>query len=422
MMTRNTACIERGTGEYRRANLALFIAGFVTFSTLHDFQPLLPILAREFGVAAATASLPLSVATLALALTLPVSGTLSDAFGRRRMMAAALAATSLLTLATTLAGPLPSLIALRLLQGVVLAGVPAVAMAYLGEEMSPRAVDAAMGLYIAGNAMGGMTGRILTACLTDLLPWREAVAVIGGLSLGLAALFILLLPPSRRFRRRPFRPGPLTLSLFGLLREPGLLCLFAVAFTGMGAFVTLYNYVTFRLLAPPYGLTQAQASWIFLAYAFGAGGSGAMGHLVERAGRGRILLAALAVTAGGALLTLLAPLAAVIAGIVIFTIGFFGAHAVASTWVGARAGHARAQASWLYLFFYYLGASVIGSGGGFAWSAGGWKGVTLLVVALLGLAALAVLRLTTLAGRAARETEPAEGAMGRIGCGSGVGE
>lgn len=391
--------IERGTAEYRRANLALFIAGFVTFSTLYDVQPLLPLFVTEFGISPATASLTLSVATFALAWTLPVSGTLSDAVGRRVLMGTALFATTGLALATALSASLPTLLLLRLMQGVVLAGVPAVAMAYLSDEMSPRAIGAAMGLYIAGNACGGMTGRILTAILADDLPWRSAIAVIGAISLVLSVLFWRMLPPSRHFQRRPFRIGPLSASLFGHLREPGLLCLFALAFLLMGGFVTLYNYVTFYLLAPPYSLSQSHVALIFLAYAFGACGSSLMGGLVERIGRPRILYAALAVMTGGLLLMLLAPLLAVVAGIVIFTGGFFGAHAVASAWVGARAGTARAQASSLYLLAYYLGSSISGTGGGYLWSHRGWNGVVSLVFVLLGLALLTVWRLVSLHDR-----------------------
>jgi YNFM family putative membrane transporter len=388
--------IERGTSAYRRANLALFIAGFVTFSTLYTVQPLLPLLVAEFAIAPATASLALSVTTFALAWTLPISGSLSDAIGRRVLMGSTLVLTALLTLAATSVTTLPELLLLRLVQGVVLAGVPAVAMAYLNDEMSPRAIGAAMGLYIAGNACGGMAGRVLTAILADHLPWRNAIAVVGGLALLLCLLFLVTIPPSRHFKRQPFRIKPLTLSLLKHLREPGLLCLFTLAFLLMGGFVTLYNYVTFHLLAPPYALSQSQVALIFLAYAFGAFGSSLMGGLVERIGRARILYTTLAIMAGGLLLTLLGPLGAVISGIVIFTIGFFGAHAVASTWVAARAATARAQASSLYLLGYYCGSSISGTGGGLIWSAWGWPGVVGLIAGLLGLAGLVILRLVTL--------------------------
>lgn len=398
--------IERGTREYRRANLALFIAGFVTFSTLYTVQPLLPLFVTEFGVSPATASLALSTATFGLAWMLPVSGSFSDAYGRRVLMGTALLLTSLLALACAFSSTMPALLALRLLQGAVLAGVPAVAMAYLNDEMSPRAIGAAMGLYIAGNACGGMTGRILTSFIADFLPWRGAVAVIGIVALLLSLLFWVMLPPSRHFQRRPFRLGPLSASLFGHLREPGLLCLFSLAFLLMGGFVTLYNYVTFYLLAPPYQLSQSQVAFIFLAYAFGACGSSVMGGLVERLGRPRILYAALAIMITGVLMTLLSSLAAIVAGIVVFTIGFFGAHAVASAWVGVRAAGARAQASSLYLLAYYLGSSISGTGGGWIWSLYGWSGVVGMVTGLLVLAGFVILRLTTLAPRATGISAP----------------
>lgn len=388
--------IRQGTSAYRRANLALFLAGFVAFSTLYDFQPLLPLLTREFKVTPAEGSLALSIATFALAWTLPLSGTLSDALGRRVMMGTAVIATSLLALATAFSGSLPTLLALRLVQGIMVAGIPAVAMAYLSEEMEAGALGAAMGLYIAGNAMGGMSGRIISASLTDLLPWHATIGIIGGLSLILGVAFLILLPPSRQFHRRPFRPGPLTVSLLGHLRDPGLLCLFTIAFSCMGAFITLYNYVIFRLSGPPYSLSQSQVAGIFLAYAFGAFGSGAIGGFVNRLGRDRTLFAALGVMAVGVLLTLLHPLPALLVGIVLSTIGFFGAHAIASTWVGARAKTARAQASSLYLFSYYLGSSIAGTGGGFFWSAWGWFGVVSLILGLIGIAALAARRLTVL--------------------------
>jgi YNFM family putative membrane transporter len=401
--------IVRGTRDYIRANLALFFAGFVTFSTLYAFQPLFPNLVSEFGISPTVASLSLSFATFALACTLPVSGSLSDALGRRALMGVAVILASLLAFATAAGESLSTLLALRLVQGIVLAGVPAVAMAYLSEEIEPRAVGSAMGLYIAGNAFGGMTGRILTAWLTDFMPWRSAVGVIAMISLSLGLLFLVLLPPSRNFKRRRFQLGQLTGSLLNHLRNPGLLCLFLVAFTCMGGFVTLYNYVTFRLLGPEFGLSQTQVALIFLAYAFGAFGSSFMGTLVNRFGRSPILFSSLGIMAAGLFLTILPSLPAVVVGIVIFTIGFFGAHSVASAWVGFLAPHSRAQASSLYLFFYYLGSSISGTGGGFFYSLWEWPGVVLLILLLTGVAGIAGIRLAVLT----RNAEPATAFWGQ---------
>ncbi|OQY17974.1 MAG: hypothetical protein B6I36_08020 [Desulfobacteraceae bacterium 4572_35.1] len=385
--------IQRHSRDYYRANIALFIAGFITFSTLYDVQPLLPLLTDEFNISPTVGSLILSVSTFALAWTMPISGSVSDAVGRKVIMTVAVVGSSMLALVSAHCDSLGWLLALRLVQGVVLAGVPAVAMAYLGEEIEPRAIGPAMGLYIAGNAMGGMSGRVLTMWVADHFSWRIAIDAIGWLGLMLCVIFVLILPPSRNFKRHEFQLYPLTVSLLGHLKNPHLRCLYAIAFLVMGGFVTLYNYVTFRLLAPPYSVAPTYVALIFISYAFGAASSTLMGGLIVRVGRGVAICFALAIMTSGLLLTLLPALWCIVMGIVVFTIGFFGVHAIASAWVGMQTKSARAQASSLYLFFYYMGSSLSGTGGGLFWSNWGWIGIVLLILILLVCAAMVILHL-----------------------------
>lgn len=375
--------IKSGTKRYRQINLAFFMAGFVTFITLYDVQPLLPEFSREFGVAAAWGSLPLSITTCALAVAMLFAGTISETMGRKKVMVASLVATSLLAFATSLTTTLPELVAVRLVQGMVLAGLPAVAMAYLSEEIAPASLTSAIGLYISGNAIGGMTGRIFTATMTELVSWRSALAVIGVACLLLSLYFAKSLPPSENFKQRPFAARYFFTSLFKQLQDPGLLCLYGISFLIMGSFVTLYNYITFRLLGSPYYLSQSLVSLIFLVYMLGSFSSSMVGGQVERFGRNRMLFLTIATMVAGALITLAHDVPTVVAGIGVFTCGFFGAHTIASAWVGSRAKSARAQAASLYLFFYYLGSSVSGTVGGLFWARHGWVGVVLLIMGLL---------------------------------------
>jgi YNFM family putative membrane transporter len=375
--------IKSGTKRYRQINLAFFAAGFVTFITLYDVQPLLPVFSKEFGVPAALGSLPLSVATCTLAIAMLFAGTLSETVGRKRIMVASLISTSLLALLTSMSHTFPALIALRLLQGVALAGLPAVAMAYLSEEIAPASLSSAIGLYISGNAIGGMTGRIFTGTMTQFVSWRAALGVIGVCCLMLSLYFAKALPPSSNFSRRPFAARYLFSSLLKQLQDPGLLCLYGISFLVMGSFVTLYNYITFRLLASPYYLSHAVVSWIFLVYLLGSFSSSMVGRQVERFGRNRMLFLTLCTMGAGAVVTLAQDVSVIVTGVAIFTGGFFGAHTIASSWVGSRAHTARAQAASLYLFCYYLGSSVSGTVGGLFWSWYGWQGVVLLILALL---------------------------------------
>ena len=169
--------------------------------------------------------------------------------------------------------------------------------------------------------------------------------------------------------------------------------LFGCGFLLMGGFVTVYNYASFRLIAPPFDLSVAAASMVFLAYLLGGQASAWFGRVAGRYGRGRFMIIGMSIMAAGAVLTLPNHLLIVVAGICVVTIGFFGAHSIASSWVTKRASSARAQAASLYLFCYYLGSSIVGSLGGLFWSNAGWPGIVALVCFLLVLALLSARRL-----------------------------
>lgn len=388
--------IERGTPAFRRTNLAVFAAGFATFALLYCVQPLLPEFSREFGVGAAGSSLALSLTTVTLAVSMLVVGSVSEALGRKPVMVASLFAAALLTTAAALVPSWHGFLLLRAIEGIAFAGLPAIAMAYLSEEMGRGSIGLAMGLYIGGTGLGGMAGRLLTAALTDLVSWRFAIGAVGVLGVVAAVIFWRSLPASVHFHPRPLVARTLASSFVGHLRDPGLLALFGEGFLVMGSFVTIYNYIGYRLLAPPYSLSQTGVGTIFTVYLVGIGSSAWLGDLGGRIGRGRLLWATIAIMLAGVAATFMTPLATIVAGIALLTFGFFAAHSIVSSWVGLRAHRARAQASSLYLFFYYTGSAVAGSVGGFFWSAYRWPGVAGFVSLLLGLALLLSLWLARL--------------------------
>ena len=375
--------IQSGTTAFRQVNLALFAAGFVTFITLYDMQPLLPEFSREFSIPPALASLPLSAACLTLAVGMLLAGTLSETLGRKPVMVYSLFLTSILALLTAYSQSLTSLVVLRFIQGVALAGLPPVAMAYLGEEIEPATIGTAMGLYISGNAIGGMSGRLFTATITDFSSWHTALILVGLLSLALSIYFALSLPPSNQFTRRSFEYRYLFTSLQQKMQDTSLLCLYGISFTVMGSFVTLFNYITFRLISPEYGLSQSVVSLIFLTYVLGAYCSSAVNKMVKKYGRFLTIRFCLLTMIVGLAMTLASQLPLIVVGIAVFTCGFFGTHTSASTWVGQHAQTAKAQAAALYLFFYYLGSSISGTAGGFFWTGAGWRGVTGFIAILL---------------------------------------
>lgn len=383
--------IERGTRIFFRTLGAFFAAGFATFALLYCVQPLMPVLAKDFGLNAAGSSLVLSVSTALLAVGLLFTGPLSDAVGRKPVMVTALISAALCTLASAVMPSWHGLLVLRALIGFSLSGLVAVAMTYLSEEIHPKVLGLAMGLYIGGNAIGGMAGRLIVGVIVDFVSWRVAIGVMGCLALGAALVFWRIVPPSRHFRPTPLRVSNLVEGFRLHLADAALPWLFVEGLLLMGGFVTLFNYITYRLLGSPYHLSQAIVGSISAVYLTGIYSSARVGALADKLGRRRVLWAVIAVMLAGVLITLAEPLWAVLTGMLIFTFGFFGAHSVASSWVGRRALRARGQASSLYLLFYYVGSSVAGTAGGVFWHASGWTGVALFIAALLGLAVLVAL-------------------------------
>lgn len=388
--------IEKGTPLFMRTVAALFCGGFATFALLYCVQPMMPLLSGEFSINAAESSLVLSVSTAMLAIGLLITGPVSDRIGRKPVMVTALFSAALCTLASALMPNWPTILLTRALLGLSLSGVAAVAMTYLSEEIHPEHIGLAMGLYISGNAIGGMSGRLILGVLIDYVSWHTATLVVGGLALGAAVVFLKILPPSRNFRSRTLHPRSLLEGFVIHFRDAGLPWLFLEAFLLMGGFVTLFNYIGYRLLALPYDLSQALVGLLSVVYLAGIYSSAQVGALADKFGRRRMFWIAITVMLVGLMLTMLAPLSAILLGMLVFTFGFFGAHSVASSWIGRRATQAKGQASSLYLFSYYLGSSLAGTLGGVAWHYGGWHGIGAFIGALLVMALAVAVKLARL--------------------------
>ncbi|RJL24643.1 MFS transporter [Pectobacterium polaris] len=381
-----TPYITRGTPQFMRVTLALFSAGLATFALLYCVQPLLPVLSQDFGISPATSSLSLSVSTVMLAFGLLFTGPLSDTIGRKNVMVVSLMLAAICTMICAFMASWNGVLIMRAMMGLSLSGVAAVAMSYLSEEIHPSVLAFSMGLYISGNSIGGMSGRLVSGVLTDYFPWRVAIGTIGVLALIAAITFWRILPESRHFRPGSLRPKTLLLNSKLHWRDAGLPLLFLQGFLLMGAFVTLFNYIGYRLLAPPYLLSQAVVGLLSVVYLTGSYSSPKAGALTARYGRGPVLSIAILLMLAGLGMTALSPLFAIFGGMMLFTAGFFAAHSVASSWIGQRARRAKGQASSMYLFSYYLGSSLAGTLGGFFWHSFGWMGITAFLSALLLLA------------------------------------
>lgn len=370
-----------GEPGYRRLILALFAAGVATFAALYSTQPLLGLLSRDFAVPASRAAWSVSATTLLLGAGLLVAGPLSDRWGRTGMIKGSLVLAALLGLACAVAPSWPVLLVLRGAQGLALAGAPAVALVYLREEVHALVHPRATGLYIAGTAIGGMTGRLVAGGVADLAGWRWALGAIAALG-GLCAVAVVAALPASRHGPRSGAAGG---AAGRVLRDHQLLRLYLIGGTSMGAFVAVYNVLGLRLTTGPYHLSVFAASLVFCVYPLGSAGSALAGRLAERLGRAAVVLGGGLFATAGVAVSLASPLPVVILGVAMITAGFFAVHGIASGWA-ASAGQGRqaaSQASAFYLLAYYLGSSVFGVLGTNLWESGRWPALAVLAGALL---------------------------------------
>lgn len=383
----------RGSREYRRLIVGLFFAGIATFAQLYSAQAVLPQISSDLAVTPATAALSVSAATLGLALAVIPWSMVADRVGRVPAMAAGVLTATMFGLTAPLSGEIAMLLVLRFAEGVALGAVPAVALAYLSEEVEARHAATAAGSYIAGTTVGGLLGRIGSGIVGEVGGWRAGILTVAVMCAVAAALFLWLTPRARGFvpgRLRADRGPGILEKLRAPLRSPLQWALYAQGFLLMGAFVAVYNYLGFHLSAEPFGLPAWVVTLLFLAYLAGTVSSPWAGAFASRIGRFPVLLASIGVMAAGAGLLLVPMAAIVLVGLVLFTAGFFGAHAIASGWTPVAAGPAsRAQASSLYYFAYYAGSSLFGWMLGLVFGAASWGWFVAVIVAMCAAAALA---------------------------------
>lgn len=300
----------------------MFLGSFVTFALLYCMQPLIPVFSEEFHIAPAYASLSISLTTGIMAFFMLLVSWFSDAKGRKIVMAISLSVSAILGIIIAFCNNFSILLILRILQGIMLAGFPAIAMAYVNEEFDPKIVGMVMGIYISGNSVGGLAGRIMVSTLADFSTWHIAVAGISTIGLLLSIWFWIALPKSQNFSPKKRDLREMLAALTKKLQNIELLMLYSISFLIMGGFVTLYNYIGYSLMAPPYNLSQTLVGCIFIVYLIGTFSSTFMGKLADSNGSSKVLCLSIGIMLLGCLTTVHGSLSIKIVGVALFTFGF----------------------------------------------------------------------------------------------------
>lgn len=365
--------VDKGSKRFRNIQLTIFLSGLSVFAQLYLFQPLLLTLAKDFGISAGDSSWLVSSSTLGMALGLLFFAFKSDSFSRKNQMLFAMVSSSILTIASVWIYSFPLLIVIGVIKGFVIAGVSSVALPYLTEEVKLSVIGLAISMYLNGNTIGGMSGRIVTTILDGEIGWRNTVLIIGIISMILAVIFGRYFPRSRFFQPQKTDFTLKCREMKSFVSDPHMLRLYIIGFLIMGTFISIYNYLTYRLAAPPFSLNHIFIAFIFMIYTFGLLGTTIVGRLSERFATQTLLMASLLLMTLGIILLLSVSLILVIVGLITLTLAFFASHTMASRMVVLYAKTGKSSATSLYWLFYYLGSAVLGSGTGYLLHAASWS-------------------------------------------------
>lgn len=378
-----------GEGGYRRVLIAFFCAGLGTWALLFDAQAVLPAIAVDFGVQASTAALAVSLTTLGLAIGVLPWSALSDRLGRSRAMQISIVATASISALSVFAPTLETFLAIRLLLGLTLAGLPAVSMAYLSEEIEPRYLAQTAGIFVAGNTIGGMLGRIVASPVGELAGWRTGIGTVSAIGIVASVVFVLLIPAARTangsLRDREER-GALGARILVNLRDPRIRVLYALGFIVLGTFTAIYNYLAFRL-THELGVTPTIASVLFLGLSLGTVGSVLAGRLAGPWGRRRTVLVGFGIAGAGVVLLFVPVVAVVFVGLGLSTLGIFVVNTVVYGWVGQHSTVGKAQATAMFQLFTQTGNALIGWGAGVIYGYYGWAATVVALLLVLGVGA-----------------------------------
>ncbi len=374
----------------RLAVAAVALCGVCAFLELYSTQPLLPLLTRLFHASKTGVSLTVSAATLGAALSAPIFGSFVERLPRKRVIVACLAGIALPTLLAATSTSLAQLIFWRFLQGMVVPGIVAVVVTYIGEEWPPNRIALVMSFYVSGTALGGFLGRVSAGVLADWFSWQVSFLVVGIVALAGAGAVAAWLPHGRR---RPPLPTPsatrLTFfpQLRSLFRNRRLVATFAVGCNVLFSLVAVFTWITFHLSAAPFLLSTAALSSLFFVYLIGLVITPAAGYIIThvglRAGIGGAILCSMA----GVLLTLAPSLPVVIVGLTLVCTGVFISQAASQSHLRVAAPpEARVTAAGLYITCYYIGGTAAGVVPGAFWALGKWPACVAFILAMQAVA------------------------------------
>jgi len=251
----------------RRDVLLLSAAAFTSSASLRATDPLLPLIAEDYGVSTGAAAAAVTSFALAYGLLQVVCGPLGDRYGRYRTIAAAAFVSAFGSAACALAPDLETLVASRFIAGATIGAFIPLSLAWIGDTFPYRERQAVLARFLIGQMVGIGFGTALAGGLAERYGWRAIFVLLAAVLLFIAAALAL------EARRQP-RPAARAPMLQSFASMPQLLAERAVRgllFTGFSEGFLIFGALAFVALhfQRRYGIGPGAAGTLVAVYALG---------------------------------------------------------------------------------------------------------------------------------------------------------
>lgn len=254
-----------------RPDLALLpllaLAGFAAGGGMRLMDPLLPLLAADFGVGVAAIAPVVAGFSLAYGAGQLVTGPLGDRFGKVWVAAIALVLYGIGLAASAAAWDLSSMVVLRTGTGLVAGAVIPLAIAWIGDAVPYADRQATIGRFLTGMVMAQLLVGPLSGVMAEIAGWRASFLVLAALALVVGVLLLRRAVPEPR---AGVSRG-LGLSQYGVLLRAaaGRRLMGAAALDGAVLFGGAFPFIG-AFLIERFGLSPGRAGLVVAGFGIGA--------------------------------------------------------------------------------------------------------------------------------------------------------
>ncbi|NPV05057.1 MAG: MFS transporter [Syntrophaceae bacterium] len=363
-----------------RQTFFVLITTVAVYASVYAPQPILPLLAGEFGLTTSGGALLMTAVLLPLSFAPLFYGLLLESQPAKRMLLVTIGILALLQAAFGAAESYGLLLAARLFQGACVPAILAAITSYLAYTVDREHIQRTMTWYVAANILGGFLGRILSGWVATYAGWRYTFYLLA-LALAVCFAAVTRIKADSRLALSPVRLS----AVMPILRKGDIARLYAVAFTIFFAFMALLTYLPFRLKEIDPSYSAFVISMMYSGFLMGMVMSASATRIIRFAGgEKRAMTIGLVVFAAAMLAANVPSGAGIFAVMFVMCGGMFFVHAVAMGTMNKLASENRAVANGLYISIYYTGAALGSYVPGLIYQGAGWAAFTLTLTAAIG--------------------------------------